>query len=222
MSDMIIEGGSLQSSPEGLSSEALRPAEVNILDQLSRGGRAKARDVIDGTYTRVEPPPRRGPGRPRKEETPQDQVAAKLVQKKAKAAKYTDQILTDLNDELFSGLMSMGLPSAILYKEGKAPIAVVDSKYTDFGNRIAIKPSQARHLGAFVAELETTDIGSKFAGTTSNSSLGLLLKGGLAAFAVISYIQGIRQLMSEPQMQQLMAVVQANKERERNAGPDDR
>ena len=99
-------------------------------------------------------PPRRGGtgGGPVKPgDKPDPATLAKAKAEKTEA--YTKRILDEANQNIMLLLISVGIPTNFLYKEGKAPAqAVVNESYTDLGNAVAIKPAQAKALASFATE----------------------------------------------------------------------
>lgn len=212
----IVEGGSLSDRPEVLTAEALKPSGLSIAEQI-RLNRSSAS-------------PKRGPGRPpgsknrprvevltpEEEETRKAENEAKRIRalvsksdtKKKKVEDLTNRIVGDMNDTIMLAFISMGVPSAVLYRDGKAPVKTVNTNYTPIANQLAVQPMQAKAIASFMVDLEYVDQDSKLAGLVSSATggtAGLVFKGLIAAGAAAMYIRGVMSAMQQlgPVIQQL-------------------
>lgn len=206
--DEIVESSSpLISSPEVMDEEATKPVD-NALLQALKGGKPKTSMVIPPSS------PSKPRGRPPKarEITPEESREIKNKIKREKTEQYTTMIVRDMNEQLMSLLIAMGVPPEMLYQKGMVPKSmVVDSAYTPIANGIAIKPNQAKSIAAFIAELEMTNTGQRLSNKTSSQNAALGYKGIMAVVATGSYLMGLNKTMKT-----IMPVVQAFKEAQKN------
>ena len=192
--------------PGALTEGALTPAveALSLKDRLRASGETqKVSAEIQGI--------KRGPGRPRgsknrpKDEpekgyTPPDtaELERQRKLKKQRADAIAGQITGELNDILFELLIGQGLPAAALYNSGHIPTAVKeDAKYTPLGKRLAVDSFTANRIGAFIVEMEQSELGSKMASKATGGPVGLTVKGLVAGACVFSYINGVRNVMKE-------------------------
>jgi hypothetical protein len=226
----IVESTSpLITRPEILSSEALKPSSLSIAEQI-------ARNKASGTTT----PPKRRPGRPpgsgnrttsgtssvpttdADDETKKAELEARRIRalmakadsKKKKVDDYTTRIVGELNENIMTAFVSMGIPSTILYKNGIAPIPVVSQNYTPIANQLAVKPLQAKAVASFIVDLEYAGEDSLVARAAASATQGnaaLAFKGLLAAGAVFMYVKGALDTMNKlgPIIQQYQAMQEA-------------
>lgn len=178
--------------PTDLTVEALEPVSLSFKDRLNQAkSDPNRRIVIDNSSA----PPKRGPGRPRKDPITDEDVERKRAEriandKRKKVDEYTDKVINEWNEEIMRMLIDMGVPPNFLYKSGAPPTTVANTKFTETGNMLAIKPQQARRVSRFVVELEYTDSGNKIAKAlagTQSGSIGLLIYGVLAGYSVFQY-----------------------------------
>lgn len=212
MADIVEGNNPLQTEPEFLGEEQTRPVNLSVMQQLS-SRKPEEGQVIHGT--------RKGPGRPRKITTPSEpqtdkekeselrKAESKRKIRKAKTDEYTARIMEEANEQIMSLLIGQGVPVQFIYQDGQAPVAVVNSKYTEFGNRIAIKPMQARAVAGFLAQMETSDQGAKVANAVAGGGLGMAFSGVAAGVAVFTYVRSLVAL--QKQVAPLLAQAQAYK-----------
>ena len=200
--------------PTHLTAAATKPATMDLLSEIN-SRKPRGRPVGSRNRTKVDPgqigsgpqqlvtPSRRtasGPG-PSGPEKPDPIKMAQAKRDKTEA--YTKRIVDELNDNLMLVFISIGVPSNFIYQPGKTPQEVkVSEKYTEFGNAIAIKPSQAKALASFAAELEFTDAGGKLAASAGTGYGPLVVKGVLALVAVGQYMRTLNDMRTriEPMM----------------------
>jgi hypothetical protein len=158
---------------------------------------------------------KRGPGRPkgstssRKPEEPKSTADTVLKERKAKKQRsdeIADQIVTDLNDNMMRLILAQGVPPFLVYNKGYMPVSVNNNtdKYTPFGQKLVIDDFTAKAVGSFIAEFEQSDTGMEIVGKATGGTVALVIKGLLAGVCVYGYVNGIRQALNDPQMQQLM------------------
>jgi hypothetical protein len=131
--------------------------------------------------------------RPREDSRTPDEI---LKEKKEKAEEYSKYITEEINDKLLLGLISMGVPSHLLYQPGKAPDfqQATDDKYTPLGAAITVSPLHADIWGRFAAEAMTsTDAGKSAATALGNSKAMLWLYGVLSVGCGISYARTLNE-----------------------------
>lgn len=167
------------SSDPALTPDATMPINPSMIGGISgivppRRGRgrppgSKNKPKMDPTTGQLSGGPT-APGTPTPTQAQLDaEKKRKLDAKKAKADEWAKRIVTDGNEYIMSLLMTQGVPGALLYKQ--IPIAeVVNPNYTPIANKVAIQPSLAKLLGATLAELETSDAGSKLAAVAMEDS----------------------------------------------------
>lgn len=211
---------------EDLDEEALRPVDLNLFDKIKAAPTVVKPDKITPPTSQISRPRGRPPGstnRPKSDAPAPDKDEVnrrKADAKKRKADDYTKQILTELNDQVFGLIMSQGVPAAVFYKDGNPPAtSPVNQNYTEAGNRIAIKPMQARIVASFVAEIEFSEQGSKVANAVTGGSLGLVIKGLAAGFMVFQYAQGLAKVYNE--LQPLLEMRRQAQERQSTAPTED-
>lgn len=209
---------------EPLSTEALMAANESLADRIKttippptekrKPGRpaGSKNKGTDGTVKPnvVIPPGERGS----RDGPPRLSNEAKAANKKRKAKEYSEKIAEEVNDYLMSLFMAAGVPAAALYKPGMEPQAAkVSNKYTDLGNQLALGPMQSEAFGRFLAELESTDLGTKAAGmVTGDSKLPLVFYGIMSVGAGVQYLKGVKEVMDR--MAPLIKAQQEAKARE--------
>lgn len=216
MSEIVAGTSPLIEKPEVLGPEQMRPVSISISEQLkARGG-----NVIQGTKRRPGRPPGSGTKAVSTESSSEDELKkikedearrraeeAKRRIKQTKVNEYTEKIINEGNEYIMSMLIGSGVPAKMIYREGMAPVQVVNEHYTEFGNRIAVKPMQARAVAAFLADLEGTDSGQKVTSAFAGGGIGLAFKGIVAGAAVFSYARGLYQI--QQQLAPMLAAAQA-------------
>lgn len=222
--------------PTNLTSDATQAATPSLLGQLNAapkrrgrppGSRNRAKPdygtigaggpqtlVTPGRATRT--PPGTPPGDP-----PKPDPAKVAEAKRAKAEAYTKRILEETNDYIMLTIISLGLPQDLIYQPGKAPAEVqVSNKYTEFGNQIAIKPSQARALAAFAAEAEFLPQGQKVATSVGSGYGPLVIKGFFALGAGMQYVRGLGTIRKQLEPLLKMREAHLNNQAQRDANPN--
>lgn len=200
MPDEVVQGTSpLISGPETLSSDALQPASADdifaALDAIPAQPAATT-----ATRRRGRPPGSRNKTAAQKlaEINPEAAQAAEDEAKRAAKKKRVEEIegtiYGELNDQLMSILVTaFNIPPDFIYKDGAVPIqAKKDTRFTDFGNRLAIPPNLAHSIGKLAAELEGTGVGKSVTGITQNSNAGLVVAAGMTIFGVIQYANTLK------------------------------
>ena len=193
--------------PTFLDEEAVKPVSNNLLDLL--GGEKP--DKKDNRVSLVTPPSSRPRGRPPKQQylTPEEERERQRQLKKKKAEQYEKFIVEEVNNNILTVLIGLGVPEQVLFLPGKAPKAtVVDPSYTEIANALTLKPQQARALASFTVELEGTNLGKSVVGATTNGNTALVLKGLSAAIAGSTYLFGVNKTV-----QRLMPFIKAMRQK---------
>lgn len=211
MPEIVESSSPIVDTPEVLGEEQTREASLSFIEQINKNKSEQraAGAVIHGEKKpRGRPrattptPPKDGPVPP-KTASDIDKEMAELERrrnaKKRKQDEYVRKIVDDANEQIMLWLMGSGLPSAVLYQNGRAPVEVVDDKYTEVGNMLAIKPMQARALASFAVECEYSERGIKMANAMSGSTVGLLFKGLLAGAMIVQYGRQMQQAFAKIQ-----------------------
>lgn len=187
-----------------LTDTALKPSDTRLLQQLAmdRSRRPKttertrtgAQVLGDGRRRRTAPPPKQEPTTP---EEARRQRQAQLRFKRERVQELTKQIVVEGNEMVMQALMGMGVPARFLYNEVPEE-QKVSEKYTTWGNRIAIKPTQAKILATFAAEMERSDFGEKALDVvTGDSPIRLLFLGVMAAGVAVNMTKNAMDLRKE-------------------------
>jgi hypothetical protein len=202
--DMVEDNDMLDMDiPAVDNDEAFKPISLESFPRLGEGTPVKPSAIINNTGNA---PKRRGRP-PKVVEVDQSQAIAKA--KKDKTNRYAEKIVNEFNDEIMGMLIDAGVPPALLYKDGQAPIKIADSKYTETGNLVAIKQQQAKRVAGFVVELEYTNSGGKFIGAiagTQSGTLGLAISGILAGYSIYQYGKTINRVRNN-----LIPLIQAKR-----------
>lgn len=186
--------------PSTLSVAALTPADTSLAARLN------AAKVEAGNKTaEMKVPGRRGrpPGSTNKPKegkpTPTVAELAKIKrEKQQRADELTKKIVNDANDALMSLLISQGLPASALYMPGQVPVAdKANERFTPTGNRLAVKPIQAKAVANFIAEMEYSERGQKMTAAVEGGVIVQLITGGMAVAAVVTYGISLRKFANE-------------------------
>lgn len=209
------------SSGDGLTSEALRPASVHdIMDALGKAT-DKAAPVSSPTQTRK----RRGrpPGstnRPKvvltsAEQTIED-VRVKREAKVKRAKQIEEQIYGELNDQLMAFITTtFNVPIGYLYQPGKEPtVSAKDDRFTDLGARLAIPANLSKSIGKLASELEQTQAGSSLTGIAQNNNVGLIVAAGMTIFGTIQYARRVQDTLDK-----MKPFIEARKQMEQDSQP---
>lgn len=223
----------LITEPTQLSPDALAPAsDADILDALTRAPatpptekRKPGRPLGSKNKPREQGKP--SAGRPRmvtppktaKPEPTPEELERVARRKRSRAKELEGSILTTLNDNILDLVQMMGVPAQMLYVNGVGkPTESVNPNYTQVGNMLAIQPQQAAVWGKFLAELESTDVGSKVSGATSSGKAPLLVYGLLSLAMGFQYAQAVNTVMTQArQMAEAMRDYQAQQTNEQAA-----
>ena len=111
-----------------------------------------------------------------------------------RADKLGNDIADAVNDNIMMVLMAAGCPPELLYLPGMEPKRAKEStKYTTLGYQLALSPMQASHMGRFLAEMETTDAGSKIGGALTDGKGPMILYGMLSLVGAMKYGRNLLQ-----------------------------
>lgn len=106
-------------------------------------------------------------------------------------------ISENVNGHIAELLGAAGLPTSMIYKEGREPKHVVkDSPYTDLVDRVMVPDNTVESWAKLWAQVELTDWGKRLAGTgggTGNSNIGLLIAAALSVLGTVQYVQGLNE-----------------------------
>lgn len=150
--------------------------------------------------------------RPKDPDEPKDRLTPEdLNKERSRKSKRADDIAASITDELnpiiLKAMISQGLPSVVVYKEGREPVNIPrNSPYTEVGAKLIIDPFAAEMIGAFIAEFESSDLGAQIAAKTTGGPVGLIVKGLVAGACVAGYVQGVREVFKRTEV--LRAAVQ--------------
>ena len=216
----VVEGSPLITEPEVLSPDALKEAGPDLLSQLNaskppRQSRSKKQSMVT-------PPPRRRveqvPAATDDDELKRKEAERLLRYKKQRTDEWTEKIVQDANDQIFGILIAFGIPGELIYKDGSPKSTQFRTDLTDTGNMLAIKPNQARNVGAFLTELETgTSAGQALSAVNSGGPLTLVLKGLAAGWSVYQYMTALNNFrkMIEPLLEARKRAEQMQAEQEK-------
>ncbi len=207
----IVEASSsVITEPMELDSEALKahPAPIPEATMAQRLASAPpTSDVMSAPKRRGRPAGSKNKSTIARENATQINRGARMVIPPGKKAKEDDGLTADqrreakltradklattvsdtINDNLMLLLMSLGMPSELLYMPGKAPKEVkVDEKYTALAKQLTIDPMQAHIIGRFLAEMEATETGGKVGTAISDG------KGPLIIYGILSVAAGVQ------------------------------
>lgn len=191
MERMQREAAALGVSPESPASSPGRrgrgrPPGSKNKSTLAREGQV---GVSRSGSSRLVTPPGRSP-KPDDGLTPEQRREIK----QRRRDELQEKIINDGNEQIMLMLVSLGVPSSLLYKPGMAPAEVQTlSKYTQLASSVTISPIQAGLYAKFATELEQTDIGQKVTGVTGDSKMPLILYGALSLAATVQYVKGLTQ-----------------------------
>ncbi len=131
--------------------------------------------------------------------------------KKREIEDLATKIVEDLNEGIIEALTTVGIPAEFLYKNGKAPIPTVSSKYTDLGNMLCVSPLQANWMAHGWFEAKDIPAIKRFVGDGNKEgpSYIWMALGGLGAAGYLSQLvkavnalNGIKDELKKIQTQQ--------------------
>lgn len=222
--DIELDDDALASSSAGLAERLANQPPVRRGRGRPPGSRNKTTIAREEAVARGEyiPPSTRGsvvrPGRqappPRAGKEPKPQIVRDVEKVKKAAVDYQNLIVEELNENILSVFMGLGIPSNMLYKPGHEPSAQVSSnKYTELGAKLVLNPSQAKVLGRFAAELAATKSGETAAAMVQNNTAMLVVYGLLSVGAGFQYLSGVKQVIDNVRLLQGVAA-QAQQQQE--------
>lgn len=144
---------------------------------------------------------------------------AKERAKEARANDIATKIVNDGNEAILTILVMQGVPAELLWKVPPELKSAENDSLTPLGNLVAVKPVQAKRVANFLVELDDNESAGKVMNAASNPTVRLMVKGGLAAYAIVQYLNQVRQLRDKmaPLLQQWQAAkVQAEQMRAAN------
>lgn len=211
MPDVVQSTSPIVTTSEVLDSDATKEASLSFIEQINKQKAQQGdRTTIVGQ--------RRGPGRPKgstnkpkgtedgKDDKGQTDLAKELAAlerkrnaKKQKVDDYTNKVINEFNDQIMLWLLGAGVPSAVLYQDGQAPVQIVNNKYTEVGNLLAIKPIQARAFSRLIVEAEYSERGIQVANAMAGSTVGLVITGLVAIAMGIQYGRQLTVAMAKIQ-----------------------
>jgi len=209
--------------PTSLTVGALKPADLSLAARLAGGSSVE-------TKQRIDPGPKRRGRPPGSTNKPTEQADAekakaalekKLKAKQERADELTEQILTELNDQIISLFVDRGMPSSVFYRPGMGPkLTDTNERFTEAGNRVTIKRQQAKYIAKFIAEIEASDNGQKVTTALSDGLLSQIIAGGLALGSVAMYARSMYQFRKEmlPALEAYKLYQAQQEQQRRNAG----
>lgn len=130
------------------------------------------------------------------ERTPEEKRAAYQARVEELAVSISDNV----NGHIAELLGAAGIPSSMIYKEGREPKHVQrDSPYTDLVDRVMVPDNTVESWAKLWAQVELTDIGKRLAGSSGGGSgnAGLIIAGLLSVMGAFQYLQGVNQFAKE-------------------------
>jgi hypothetical protein len=123
-------------------------------------------------------------------------------------------IADSMNEQIMLFLMSQGVPSSVLYKDGMAPVKK-ESIYSNIGERVVVQPLQANAVASFLVTLDENTVSSDALEKLSSGTAGLVIKGCFAVGTVAIYVRGLAKAWE--QMQPMLRAKRVYEEQRKKA-----
>lgn len=192
-----------------------------------RGGRplgSKNKPKIDTATGQLRSPTRSNWGRTSKPAQNKDEVTVrqKLQEKRQRQTFWQNKIISEWNDSMMELFIQFGVPQQFLYNPGYGPVPSDTGRYTQWGQRLSIKPLTAHTLAATISELEYSNVGVRLAAkAVEDSPLRLLFFGVASVVMVGSQVKAVLDLRSElaPYVEAWQRAKENEKQRRKNQEP---
>ena len=119
-----------------------------------------------------------------------------LRDKKKEIEDTKRQIVEDLNDSIIEVITTIGIPEEFLYKGGRPPVKVNNSKYTELGNAFIIQDVPASWMAHGYVEAKELPALKKLLGANNKEGPSYFWMG-LGALGLISYITSLVKGVNE-------------------------
>jgi len=194
--------------PTILNQEATKSATLDLLSTLSRTtksrgstGRPRGRPLGSKNKPKIDPLTGQLSGGPKPKADQQPSTVEELKKrnaaKKKRAEELEARILEEGNEALMSMFIGLGVPAQMLYLK-PPPIKVVNSNYTPWANRIAIKEGTAKVLSLTAAEWESSNAAAQIAvNVMKDSPLRLAVLSIASVFMVGRQVKAVIDLQNE-------------------------